>query len=69
MCEPNWKVHIRLRLGVVFCVAGESLAVEKALIEVLVRLFVRDGSLLRLAIGRRLVLALRHREDNCVCKM
>jgi hypothetical protein len=51
---------IRLRFGVVLGVAGEPLALEQALIEVFVRLIVGDGSLLRLAISRRLVLALWH---------
>jgi hypothetical protein len=57
-------MDIRLRFGVVLGVAGEPLALEQALIEVLVRFIVGDGSLLRLAIGRPLVLALWH--DGCI---
>lgn len=53
-----------MRLGVVFGVACESLALEQALVEVLVRLVVRYGSLLRLAIGRRLVLAFWHNDES-----
>ena len=56
-------MDIRFRFGVVLGVAGEPLVLEQALIEVLVRLIVGDGSLLRLAISRRLVLALWH--DGC----
>jgi hypothetical protein len=52
---------IRLRRCVVVCIAGEHLAIEQAAAEILVRLVVGDGSLLlHLAIGRRLVFALRH---------
>jgi hypothetical protein len=54
------QIYVRLRFGVVFCVAGKSLALEQALVEILMRLIVRDSSLLRFAIGRRLVLAFRH---------
>lgn len=56
----NIRIYVRLRCGVVICVAGKSLALEQALIEILMRLLVRDSSLFRFAIGRRLVLALWH---------
>jgi hypothetical protein len=50
-----------LRCCVVVGVSGEHLAIEQAAAEILVCLLVGDGSLLlHLAIGRRLVLALRH---------
>jgi hypothetical protein len=50
-----------LRLCIVFRVAGEHLAIEQAAAEIPVRLVVGNGSLLlHLAIGSRLILALRH---------
>lgn len=55
----NW--FIRLRVCVVLRVSVEYLGVEEAGAEVALRLAIRDGSLfLRLAVGRRLVLAFCH---------
>jgi hypothetical protein len=54
---------VRLRIGVVVRISFEYFAVEETASEVILRLIIGDGSfLLRLAIGRRLVLALGHDE-------
>jgi hypothetical protein len=55
--------RVRLRIGVVIRISFEHFAFEETATEVLLRLIIGDGSfLLRLAIGRRLILALGHDE-------